>query len=153
MPEQRWIRRAAGPSTILVLLLASWASFPGVVAESPGADGSESSPRAHADPREVQRAFVDALDALLANEPKRAKLALDRVAKASPPLMPEMAKHLGKTVVGSDNSFQKLLNLAREVANQGDNAFAFRYHQGLQRTCIQCHDYARQDGVFVRSGD
>jgi len=151
MPEQRRVSRGPGRWTIPSVLLAIWVAVPGVPAGDTGPDGATSLPRVHADPHEVTRALLDALDALLAEDPVRAKRALDRVAAASPPVMPEAKEHLGKTVVGADAAFHNLLDLTREVANRGNNALAMARHQGLQRTCLDCHAFARKDGVFRTS--
>jgi hypothetical protein len=146
-------RKARTTVRFAPLLVALTALAPivsgGATGESPAREAERS--RVHADPGEVARAFVLALEALLDEEPARAKAALDRVAAASPPVVAEAHRDLGTTVVDADRAFQKLLTMAREEANGGNNALAFQYHQGLQRTCLQCHDYARKDGVFVRA--
>jgi hypothetical protein len=136
---------------IAVLLLVSAGCLPAGAAgtAAPTTRPEPAAYRVHRDAAEVERSFLAALEALLSEDPARAKDALDRVSTASPPVVAEAHRDLGTTVVDADRAFQKLLLLAREEANHGDDAQAFRYHQALQRTCLQCHQYARKDGVAV----
>lgn len=117
------------PSLATVLVLATLGSIAG-----------DAPPRKlHIDPEGLRRGMTDTLDALLRDDAKGVRRALDRIEAGCRRAEQEERATLGDKTVVFDAAFHRQLDLARELAARGDlDGFGVHFH-GLVKGCRGCH--------------
>lgn len=122
------------------MLLGALASFAGD-APAPA--------KLHQDAEAMRRAMGESLDALLRDDAKGTRAALDRIEAACRRADQEERATLGEKTVTFDLAFHRQLDLARELAARGDLDALGPHFYGLIKGCRSCH--AEAAGVSFAS--
>ena len=128
------------PLAAAAMLLGAVASFAG--------DAPERA-KLHLDAEGMRRAMAETLDAVLRDDAKGARAALDRIEAACRRAEPEERATLGEKTVTFDLAFHRQLDLARELAARGDVEPLLVHFYGVIKGCRGCH--AEAAGVSFAS--
>jgi hypothetical protein len=145
------------PARLLVPLLLTAtivAAGPGATPELTAAGAAGDTPRRepiHGDPVALERATLDATTALLRNDARATREALDRIEAHCRRLMPEEDLTYTKDIVIVDQGMHKPLTLAREEATRGDLDEALNMFVWVLRSCRSCHRLAAEAGKMPSS--
>jgi hypothetical protein len=93
----------------------------------------------HQDSDAMRRAMGEALDALLRDDARGTRSALDRIEAACRRVDPEDRATLGEKTATFDVAFHRQLDLARELAGRGDLEGLGPHFYGLIKGCRGCH--------------
>ncbi len=145
----RRIKVIAGLATLLALGCVGW--WTGQLTASP-AMASETEPHVHSDGKALAVALLDVTAALLRDDGKAARLALDRMEKACRQLAPEESEDFGSGIITLDRALHKVLSGSREYSGAGEVERTFDEFTWVQRTCRQCHALARDEGLLPKTG-
>ena len=102
---------------------------------------------------ELEEAVLDAILAFLREDQAGALDAIRRVGTYSRPLKrgPDDDRY-SREVVNYDQAFHIVVGHSREFAEQGDLKNSFNQFVWVQRTCVECHDLSRREGVLPDDG-
>jgi hypothetical protein len=106
----------------------------------------------HRDGRATEEASLAMSRALILEDLAAAGKALEALGEASPPLKPEDRETVGKAIYNADRSFQETLIRTREYVAKGDVIEALNEYVWVQRTCLNCHRIAREEGRLPATG-
>lgn len=123
-----------------VLLLGALASLAG---DAPGPG------KVHRDAEGMRQAMGEALDALLRDDAKGMRAALDRIETGCRRVEQDEREGLGEKTVTFDVAFHKQLDLARELSARGDLEPVLVHFYGVIKGCRGCH--AEAAGVSFSS--
>ena len=118
------------PVVAAAMLLGALASIAG---DAPGPA------KLHQDAEAMRRAMGESLDALLRDDAKGTRAALDRIEIACRRADQEERATLGEKTVTFDLAFHRQLDLARELAGRGDLEALGPHFDGLIKGCRGCH--------------
>jgi hypothetical protein len=139
------------PARLLALFLTAMAVAAGPEATPevapPGAASTTGREPVHGDAAALERATLDATTALLRNDARATREALDRIESHCRRLMPEEDVVYSKDIVIIDQGMHKPLTLAREEATRGDLDEALNMFVWVLRSCRSCHRVAAEAGV------
>ena len=145
----RHIKIVASLVTLLALGCVGWWSTQ--LKASP-AMASETERHLHTDGKALAAALLDVTAALLRDDGKAARLALDRMEESSRRLPPEEAESFGSGMITLDRALHKVLSGSREYSGAGEVERTFDEFIWVQRTCRQCHALAREEGLLPKTG-
>jgi len=135
---------------LVVLAFGGWWSTQ--LTASP-AVASETEPRrVHSDGKALAEALYEVTAALLRDDTKVARAALDRMEEACRRLEPEEVEFFGSGMITLDRALHKVLSGSREYAGAGEVERTFDEFIWVQRTCRQCHTLAREQGLLPKKG-
>jgi hypothetical protein len=103
----------------------------------------------HRDGAALEHAALEVVRAFLRDDGGAAGEWLYAMEQNSRRLHPERDEALGSKIVNYDQSFHLTLDRAREVIAIGDIDRAFDQYKWTQRSCIDCHRQARQQGLLA----
>lgn len=133
-------------SVLLALALCLTAVSAGAIA---GGEPSGEAPvpsRLHDDPSALERALLDAMQALSKGDGTALRAGLDGMEKACRRAGREDA--IPKEVYQFDLAFHATLDRARELAGAGDVEKASQQFCWIQNACRKCHDAARKGATL-----
>jgi len=113
-----------------------------------GAETPEPAP-IHRDGAAMEKAALEVVRAFLRDDGEAAGKWLNAMEKNSRRLHPERDEAYGSKIVNYDQSFHLTIDRAREVIVIGDIDRAFDQYKWTQRSCIDCHRQARQQGLLA----
>lgn len=108
--------------------------------------------RVHSDGKALAEALMEVTEALLRDDGKTARLALDRMEDACRRLPPEEIEFFGSGMITLDRALHKVLSGSREYSGAGEVERTFDEFIWVQRTCRQCHALARDQGLLPKTG-
>jgi hypothetical protein len=148
------VRIGAGlVAAVLVFGGAGWWSARLAASPTPAAEAEAEKPRrVHVDGKALAEATIEVTAALLRDDAKAARSALDRMEKACRRLAPEEDEFFGASVIYHDKALHKVLNGSREYSGAGLLDRTFDEFIWVQRTCRQCHTAAREEGLLPATG-
>jgi hypothetical protein len=95
--------------------------------------------RVHEDAEGMRRAMGEALDALIRDDAKATRAALDRIEKGCRRVDSDERATLGEKTVTFDVAFHRQLDLARELAARGEVEPVLVHFYGVLKGCRGCH--------------
>jgi hypothetical protein len=136
------MRFRPGPWIVAAVSGAGLSLFAG----SPPAE-REDAVRFHPDPAAVERSILDATRALLRDDSRGTRRALDALEEGCRRVNAEEESRLPSDVVAWDLAFHARLDMAREFAARGKIEDSFDSMIGVQRACRGCHEKAVEHGI------
>jgi hypothetical protein len=103
----------------------------------------------HLDAAAMEKAALEVARAFLRDDGDAAGKWLHTMEKNSRRLHPERDEAYGSKIVNYDQSFHLTIDRAREVIAIGDIDRAFDQYKWTQKSCIDCHRQARQQGLLA----
>jgi hypothetical protein len=103
----------------------------------------------HEDSAAMERAALEVARAFLRDDGETAGKWLHTMEKNSRRLHPERDEAYGSKIVNYDQSFHLTIDRAREVIAISDVDRAFDQYKWTQKSCIDCHRQARQQGLLA----
>jgi hypothetical protein len=100
----------------------------------------------------MERGFVEAVGALMRDDPVAARAAVKRLQAACRRLAPEEDDTFGRGFGNLDQALHKVLGGTLEYLAAGDPEEAFNEFVWVQRSCRQCHALARERGFLPAAG-
>ncbi len=144
--------RIAGSLVVAVLALGGLGWRSTQLTASPTTGDETETRRLHVDGKALAEALLDVTAALLRDDGKAARLALDRMEEACRRLPPEEAEFFGSGLITLDQALHKVLTGSREYSGAGEVERTFEEFIWVQRTCRQCHALARDEGLLPKTG-
>lgn len=117
----------------------------GLVADGPGRT-------LHSDGKAMGQATVAVSRGLIYEDVETVRQALGELGRSSPALKVEDKEIFGKEIYDADRAFHQTLVRAREYATQGVISKMFDEYIWVQRTCLNCHEISRGQGLLAASG-
>ncbi len=108
--------------------------------------------RVHSDGKALAEALLEVTAAVLRDDAKTARLALDRMEEACRRLAPEEDEFFDSGIITLDRALHKVLTGSREYSGAGELERTFDEFAWVQRTCRQCHAIAREQGLLPKKG-
>lgn len=103
----------------------------------------------HPDPAALEQALLDAVRALVRDDPVAARTALDRVEKGCRRLGQDEIPSFSSDLVEYDAAVHLTIDRTREFSARGDLDRAQEQTWWLQKGCRKCHEIARKDGLMA----
>ena len=119
---------------------------------SPPAANETEPRRVHKNGKALAEGLLEVTAALLRDDAKAARTALDRMEEACRRLPPEEDEFFGSGILILDRALHKVLSGSREYSGAGEVERAFDEFVWVQRTCRQCHALAREQGLLPKTG-
>jgi len=114
---------------------------------------AESPPRQlHRDGMAMERSSLAVSRGLIREDIESVRKALAELAEHSPPLKREDKEIFGKDIYGRDVAFHQTLLRVREFATVGEIRKVLNEYAWIQRNCLDCHEYCREQGLLPESG-
>ncbi len=135
---------------LVVLAFGGWWSTQ--FTASPAVASEPEHRRVHSDGKALAGALLEVTAALLRDDPKAARLALDRMEEACRTLAPEEDEFFGSGMITLDRALHKVLAGSREYSGAREVERTFDEFIWVQRTCRQCHALAREQGLLPKKG-
>ncbi len=129
------------------LVLASAGDAPGPETRGEAAEAARHVP-VHTDPAALEQAVLDATRALLREDTRSAREALDRVEAGCRRLTQDDAPAIPSDIISYDRALHVTIDTAREYAMRGKLDKTFEQFYWIQRSCFTCHDAARKAGIL-----
>jgi len=133
--------------TIVLIAASSWVATRLVASES-----EEPAPRVHRDADAMARAVVETMDALMRDDAEAVRAPVKRIEDSCRRLHAEDDDVLAPGIRNLDQALHKVLTGTRTYASAGDVDEAFTEFVWVLRSCRQCHEYARQQGLLPAEG-
>jgi len=141
-------RRIAVAAVFSLVAGVAWVIVPAPAEESPDDAGPR---RVHRDPEAVVASVLETTRALLAEDGHSARVAMDALNEATPPLDPDLDEIWGSEILTLDQGFHTTIDRVREYATAGRVEDAFNQFVWVERACLQCHGLVRASGKKVET--
>jgi len=140
-----------GTGIALGILLAAAGGWALPVPDSDEADRAPTA-RVHTDAKAMKRAMTEALEALMRDDIEAVGPAVREIDAACRVLHEEDDDLVGPGFRQFDQALHLVLLRSRGFATDGDADEAFTEFVWVLRTCRQCHDRARSQGLLPETG-
>ncbi len=144
--------RVVARLAVVVLALGGAGWWSTQFTASPAVASETEQRRVHSDGKALEEALLEVTAALLRDDAKTARLALDRMEGACRRLPPEEDEFFESRMITLDRALHKVLAGSREYSGAGEVERTFDEFIWVQRTCRQCHAVARERGLLPKTG-
>ncbi len=144
--------RVVAKLTVVVLAFGGIGWWSDQFTASPDVASQTEPRRVHSDGKALAAALLEVTAALLRDDAKAARPALDRMEEACRRLPPEEDEFFESGMISLDRALHRVLAGSREYSGAGDAGRTFDEFVWVQRTCRQCHSLAREQGLLPKTG-
>ena len=145
-------RRVAARLAVVVLAFGGVGWWSTQFTASPAGASRTEQRRVHSDGKALAEALLEVTAALLRDDAKAARPALDRMEEACRRLPPEEDEFFESGMITLDRALHKVLTGSREYSGAGELERTFDEFIWVQRTCRQCHALAKEQGLLPKKG-
>jgi hypothetical protein len=134
----------------IAALLVPVALFAQAASREPAADPESASELlpVHRDTHSLEDGVLDATRGFLREDPAAFRAGLDRMEAATRRLDREADAAYDSELITYERAFHVTLDRAREFVARGDLDNAFHQFVWVQRSCLTCHQLAREQGLL-----